>query len=69
MLGSEVTRLTKHPAIDSEPAWSPDGTKIVFRSTRDDLGEIYVMNADGSETARLTDHPAMDANPAWSAVP
>ena len=30
------------------PAWSPDGTKIAFTTTRDGNAEIYVMNRDGS---------------------
>ena len=50
--GSGQTRLTNNPAVDRDPAWSPDGRQIVFASTRDDslVGnvEIYVMNADGS---------------------
>ena len=28
--GSGQTRLTTNPAIDTSPAWSPDGTKILF---------------------------------------
>ena len=41
-----------------QPAWSPDGTKILFnhyRACRNDLElGIYVMNADGSNTRLLT---------------
>src|SRR5207302_2193555 len=33
--GSNQTRLTNNPAHDGEPAWSPDGAKIVFVSQRD----------------------------------
>ena len=36
------------------PAWSPDGGKIAFVSTRDPNFEIYVMDADGSNQIRLT---------------
>jgi hypothetical protein len=40
------------------PAWSPDGTKIAFKSYRDFNDEIYVMNADGSGATRLTNNGA-----------
>ena len=40
--------------------------KIVFASTRDGNGEIYMMNADGSGEVRLTDHPGDDFDPVWS---
>lgn len=58
------------PGTQQCPAWSPDGTRIVFCSTQDtlDIGnhEIYVMNADGSGQVRLTTSPAGDQWPAWS---
>jgi len=52
--GSDVQRLTFNPAADVEPAWSPDGSRIAWRSERDGNAEIYVMNADGSNQTRLT---------------
>ena len=51
---------------DMWPAWSPDGRRIVFSSTRDGDPEVYVMNADGSEPRRLTTTPGRDAHPSWS---
>ena len=55
--GSSVTRLTDNDFHDSTPAWSPDGERIAFSSSRDTgRYEIYVMNADGSGVTRLTDN-------------
>jgi Tol biopolymer transport system component len=51
---------------NSEPAWSPDGTKIAFDSCRGGNGDIYVMNADGSQQTNLTNNPAGGGSPAWS---
>ena len=35
---------------NAEAYWAPDGKRIIFQSTRDDLGcdQIFIMNADGS---------------------
>lgn len=54
--GTELTKLTEHPASDSLPNWFPDGKKMIFRTTRNgdsSLSEIYQMNADGSEQIPL----------------
>jgi len=64
--GGEQTNLTKNPARDSSPSWSPDGKKIAFHSERDGNFEIYVMNADGSEQTNLTKNPAHDESLSWS---
>ena len=70
--GSNQTNLTNAPtAFDLAPAWSPDGTKIAFASSRDGSSnlEIYVMDADGDNQTNLTNNAATDTNPAWSPRP
>jgi Tol biopolymer transport system component len=67
--GAEQRRLTRDPAADSFPAWSPDGRKIAFASRRDRNFEIYVMNADGTGEKRLTRNPLDDTVPAWQPAP
>jgi Tol biopolymer transport system component len=53
--GSGKRNLTRNPAQDGSPSWSPDGRRIAFVSNRDGRdGGIYVMNADGSGQRRLT---------------
>lgn len=64
--GTTQVRLTDDPAADTDPAFSPDGTKIAFVSDRDGDREIYVMNADGTGQTRITDRPGDDMDPAWS---
>jgi Tol biopolymer transport system component len=68
-----LKKLTDHPANDTMPAWSPDGTRIAFISDRDGDAEkpqshLFVMNADGSDVEQLTSSDRVDnaALPAWS---
>lgn len=71
--GSGLTNLTQSPWHDTMPAWSPDGTKIVFISDRDGtsplLGQwdVYVMNADGSDIRNVTQTDGRnERTPTWS---
>jgi len=64
--GTGLTRLTNNPAMDNDPAWSADGSKLAFASNRDGNREIYVMNADGQNVLRLTNQSAPDYQPTWS---
>ena len=63
---STLVRLTNNNAMDCEPAWSPDGSRMAFWSNRDGGKEIYVMDANGSNVKRLTNNLADDVNPTWS---
>jgi Tol biopolymer transport system component len=64
---SSPTRLTFNIAADVLPAWSPDGTQIVFTRVSSGASDIYVMNADGSNPTNLTNHAtAYVASADWS---
>jgi Tol biopolymer transport system component len=61
--GQTPINLTKDsPDDDSQPAFSRDGDRIVFRSERD-RGGLFVMGRTGESVTRLTDN---GFNPAWS---
>jgi hypothetical protein len=64
--GTGLSRLTRHPARDTNPAWSPNSTKIAFESTRGGNRELFVVAADGRGAAtQLTAGPAPKFNPSW----
>ena len=52
--GLSEKRLTNNNVHDLYQKYTPDGTKIVFYSSRDGSEEIYIMDFDGSNQTRLT---------------
>lgn len=66
--GTNQINITNHPAPDSDPAWSPDGTKIAFISARGGRDQIYVMNSDGTNPnpIKRPDNIATVRSPSWS---
>lgn len=63
--GGTWTNLSNNDAAnDDAPAWSPDGSQIVFESVTGDVHNLYLMNSDGSDTHALTD-TGHDRSPAW----
>jgi serine/threonine protein kinase/Tol biopolymer transport system component len=60
--GNPLDLTLDSPADDIQPAFSPDGQQIAFRSEREG-GGLFVMGATGESTRRLTD---AGYNPAWS---
>lgn len=64
--GKIVNQLTDQPGYDAEPTVSPDGTKIVFTSTRSGDLELYTMNIDGSNVQQVTDELGYDGGAFFS---
>ena len=72
--GGDVKKLTDNTAADARPAWSADGKRIVFHSTRacpetsgDDLTcfDLYTMGTGGEDLQRLTENRYFDGHPDW----
>ncbi|HET7697623.1 MAG TPA: protein kinase [Vicinamibacterales bacterium] len=53
--GSETIRLMDDAAKDRNPAWSPDGDRIGFMSTRTGEWELWSVRRDGSDLRQMTD--------------
>jgi Tol biopolymer transport system component len=60
--GSTVANLTRHPAAEASPQWSPDGMRIAF--VRADT--LYVMGWDGTGPSALVSDVAWWWSPVWS---
>ena len=61
-----LANLTNDPFNDDNPAWSPDGKRLIYQTNRDGDENIYIMNANGSLQTPLTTNPSADVEPSWS---
>jgi len=52
--GGAAQRLTTHPAAESLPSISPDGTRVAFTARYEGPAEVYVMPVAGGAPTRLT---------------
>jgi dipeptidyl aminopeptidase/acylaminoacyl peptidase len=51
---------------DMHPRWSPDGTQILFESTRPGTPQLYVLNVNGGEAQKITDISTGAGTAIWS---
>jgi Tol biopolymer transport system component len=70
--GSPRIQLTKAliPSHNDDPAWSPDGTKILFTTDRRGRPELWLMDADGGNPRFLTESAPGPGpgDPAWQPI-
>src|SRR5512134_3495346 len=52
--GGEATRITSGQAYDMQPAFSPDGKRIVFISDRNGSENVWIANSDGTRPRAVT---------------
>jgi TolB protein len=63
--GQPEFAVGKPDADDTSPAWSPDGTRMVFTNDRDRSGRAIYIHEPGSNPERLTFGGTVDRNPRW----
>lgn len=64
--GGPARRVTDEYNDARQPAWSPDGQRIVFQGYRDGGYDLWVVAPDGRDQRKLTWGPWDDREPAWS---
>ena len=64
--GFNHTALTSR-GLDEAPKWSPDGSRLIFISSRDGDRDVYVMDDDGGNVRSLTFNSSLDDGANWSA--
>jgi TolB protein len=71
--GTGLHRITDSQGISTAGGWSPDGTRILFASSREpdsggvsSCGDLFVINAGSFQLVKLTDGPARDCGPSFT---
>ena len=64
--GGEAQRLTHTDAAESAPQWSPDSTKVVYRSERDGGSSLYLYDFATQSERALTHGTDIDSGQTWS---
>jgi tricorn protease len=64
--GGEAHLLVSHPADESRPLYSPDGSQLAFVSTRTGNGDIYLLTLATGGLKRLTFDDGLDQLDGWS---
>lgn len=64
--GGRARRLTSTPTEETDPRFSPDGSRIAFTATVGRNTDVYVMPTAGGTATRLTYHPGLDFARGWT---
>jgi TolB protein len=56
----------RYKGTNSSPAWSPDGSKLMFMSSMHGDPEIFMIDSSGGNLRRITYSAGVDTSPAWN---
>jgi TolB protein len=66
MDAARVVSFPRYKGTNSAPAWSADGSQLVFSSSMGGNPELYSINASGTGLKRLTFSNGASTSPAWN---
>jgi Tol biopolymer transport system component len=66
LTSGQETRMTSSHSYESSPLWSPDGSRLIFRSAMTGLSDLFIKDVAGgrAEPLLLTDRNKVDTS--WS---
>ncbi|MDX1645880.1 MAG: amidohydrolase family protein [Longimicrobiales bacterium] len=65
--GGTATRLTSGMALDVQPRFSPDGTRVAFVSDRSGREQVWVLDLATGDTTQITEGRSADVlSPEWT---
>jgi len=66
-VGGTPVNLTKDAALDTDPAWSPDGSQLAYSSDKDSEHlQLWLRDMKSGQSRRLTDLTTQPQGAAWS---
>jgi Tol biopolymer transport system component len=66
-VGSRPQNLTNDAALDTDPAWSPDGTQLVYSSDKgSDHLQLWIRDMRSGASRRVTTLPTQPQGASWS---
>ena len=63
---TQPRQLTTTTKSDRHPRWSPDGTQILFESTRGGSSQLWIIDMNGGEARQITDISTGANTAIWS---
>jgi TolB protein len=64
--GSGLQRLTQAPDWDTQPVWSPDGSRLAVEGLHNGVHGVYQMRADGSDLVLVASAIQVAPQLVWS---
>jgi TolB protein len=66
MESGKMITFMRYKGTNSSPAWSPDGSKIMFMSSMHGDPELFLVDVTGGNLRRITYSAGVDTSPAWN---
>ena len=65
-VGGSPIQITNDPAVDLDPAWSPDGTRLAYVSDRGGHMDVWARDLVGNADMQITRGRGAASGPSWS---